>query len=172
MSAKLSAEQAARVASLWSAGRSAGDIARIVGKSRAAVMAVVNGAPHRPASPPQRRVTRDAPDLDDRERREPPPASNSVAPHDLDASLCAWPFGEPGTAGFHHCGGAVADPPDPRCPRYCAAHAAVAYTAPPRKRTSARLEALGLFLSRSDRAVAPVSTDADPAALDRILVVA
>ncbi len=52
-----------------------------------------------------------------------PPALHPVAPVARRRGLaCCWPLGEPGTKGFHFCGGdPIAGKP------YCAQHAALAY---------------------------------------------
>ncbi|MBL4747510.1 MAG: GcrA cell cycle regulator [Magnetovibrio sp.] len=50
------------------------------------------------------------------------PAGNVIRLEELTNSMCCWPEGEPGTAGFYFCGEpSIADKP------YCAPHCARAY---------------------------------------------
>lgn len=58
----------------------------------------------------------------------PPVADGSIGVMQLTARTCRWPIGDPGQPGFHFCG----HEPRDGAP-YCAYHASIAYTAPPKR---------------------------------------
>lgn len=103
---------------LWAEGRTTGEIGKLLGVSKNAVVGkahrlglkgrpspIKRTAESRPAAPP---------------RRQPEKQMRSLV--DLSAHTCRWPIGDPKEPGFHFCGA----PTIPGKP-YCAEHSAIAY---------------------------------------------
>ena len=115
-------ERVAVLSQLWGSGKSASEIAEILGDTtRNAVIGKAHrlGLSGRP-SPIK--------------RREPPTAPVAEAPGatilSLTERMCRWPIGDPRSAGFRFCGRAVVPGQT-----YCAEHAALAYQAPKPRRS-------------------------------------
>jgi GcrA cell cycle regulator len=150
------AEAIERLKALWAEGHSTAEIGRRMGISKNAVVGKAHRLnlsarpspirrdatprpaplprPARPAPPPmQRLVSVPAP--------RPAPAPVAAVPvvrsfpaarARIGARSCCWPIGEPGTQGFHFCGG------DPMVGKpYCTEHAALAYVKPRDRREDA-----------------------------------
>lgn len=126
----------ASVEAMWRLGKSGGAIARIIGRSRNAVIGwihrrgIVRGAPgHAPAPPPRytqptqpkaKKATARA--LPSVEAPTPPP-SGLIAFADLSFSSCRYPIGDPKISSFGFCGASrVLGGP------YCAHHARLTRT--------------------------------------------
>lgn len=112
-----SEERVERLKELWSAGRTASQIAEELGDvTRNAVIGKVHrlGLKSRPS-----------PIRTERERERRPaaaPSAPDVRPRRVSDRDCHWPIGNPREPGFRFCG-APAEPDRP----YCAAHCAIAY---------------------------------------------
>lgn len=130
MSVDWSDERVERLKSLWLEGKSASQIAEILGGvTRNAVIGKAHrlGLDSRPS--PIRRSATPRPEAPPRRRAEPQRAGATVL--DLTERMCRWPHGHPGDASFHFCGKKT----EPGMP-YCAEHAAVAYQTPSSRRDS------------------------------------
>lgn len=111
-------ERVAKLKALWSEGRSASQIAAILGDiTRNAVIGKAHrlGLKGRPS--PIRKEKTPSPKPARRAAAVPIPRATRVSDRQ-----CHWPIGHPREPGFHFCGApAVADKP------YCEEHCAVAY---------------------------------------------
>jgi len=95
---------------LWEEGLATSEIGRRLGVTKNAII----GKVHRLGL-----VKRQSPI---KKMVETSPLAEIISLEKLNAGMCAWPTGEPGTEGFHFCG----RPSAPEKP-YCADHCAKAY---------------------------------------------
>lgn len=136
-------EQVEELKRLWDDGLSTGEIGKILGMSKNAVVGKAHrlGLVSRPS--PIRRGEGEKPEPEVKtkpaEKKKAPPAAEKKKPakaakpaakkdahlltvNDLTHDSCRWPIGDPKDADFHFCGKkAVADRP------YCAEHCELAY---------------------------------------------
>ncbi|HET8726027.1 MAG TPA: GcrA family cell cycle regulator [Alphaproteobacteria bacterium] len=119
-------ERIERLRQLWGSGRSASEIAEILGDvSRNAVI----GKAHRlglSGRPSPIKVKRDEPAAP--KAPVPEQKSRGATILSLTERMCRWPLGDPKDSGFRFCG-KMAHAGSP----YCAEHAAVAYQQPKKK---------------------------------------
>lgn len=113
-------ERVARLKALWSEGRTASQIATILGDvTRNAVIGKAHrlGLKGRP-SPIRKEKTVSTP----KPVRQPAAAIPAARPVRVSDRQCHWPIGHPREPGFHFCGApAIADKP------YCEEHCNIAY---------------------------------------------
>ncbi len=115
-------ERVAQLRQLWGSGKSASEIADLLGGvSRNAVIGKAHrlGLSGRP-SPIKKKKAK-------AEIVEAKPAGATIL--NLTERMCRWPIGDPKQPGFRFCG----KPSMPNLP-YCAEHAAIAYQVPSNKR--------------------------------------
>ncbi|MCB9958576.1 MAG: global cell cycle regulator GcrA-like protein [Rhodospirillaceae bacterium] len=116
-------ERIARLSELWGTGKSASEIAEILGGvTRNAVIGKAHrlGLSGRP-SPIKRREAPPAPVVE--------PTGTTIL--SLTERMCRWPIGDPRNPGFRFCGRSILPGHS-----YCAEHAAQAYQAPKSRRVS------------------------------------
>ena len=122
-------EKVAVLRQLWGSGKSASEIAEVIGGfSRNAVI----GKAHRLglSGKPAKAGTRPQPVAE--------PQSNGATIFNLTDRMCKWPIGDPKEAGFHFCG----RPAMTGLP-YCGEHAAVAYQPASSRRRDDEQKAVG-----------------------------
>ncbi len=101
-------ERIAILEEMWCAGRSAREVAEILGVTRNAVIGKANrmGLVHNSGSSGGNGSAR-------AERRKRP-----TSPAELTERMCRWPHGHPGDPDFHYCG-ARRVPGRPYCEEHC-----------------------------------------------------
>lgn len=119
---------------LWGTGKSASEIAEIIGDvTRNAVIgkahrlglsgqpSPIRKKPERPVAAPRLRAP-----VEER-------AEGSATIHSLTERMCRWPIGDPKHDGFRFCGKSAAEDGP-----YCAEHASLAYQPPTKRRDEDR----------------------------------
>jgi len=163
------AAREARLAVLWKEGRPSADIAKILGGvTRNAVIGKarrlgLSTTPSVAATREQQRRRTAVKRRDGRAEakapvtespaaspcRPAPPAAAPVSPVEVTDTQCRWPFGDPASPDFHHCGGPrEADGLNPLTRWYCAAHGAFALNPTRARAAPCRARATGCGASR------------------------